>query len=398
MLWNKIVTYVFHRLTKHNVLFVKLFQALSSNNFVSKETLEIFKSFTNSAKFYENEVDYELLDKVVEKYKIQLYSTAPINAGMISIVFKGRMEDTDVIIKMKRIDIYNRLQWGYKEFGYFYKIAFWILWLFGKNDLLDTIASFVESEDYILTQCEFKDEIFAMRTMKKELDEYIEIGTITHIDKIVIPRVYNQLDETEYIVMDFLDGISCFEVSEQDKNEYIYIMGVFTTFPLISTVQHTDLHPGNMIFMNVNGVKKIGVIDFGMFVTNTKKIQSALLGLTDLYVKQRDASHNYYKYVNQFLEPMLDERLLTKEQLHTLNLNSIELITDMIEGRLTENNMRRIFKNMCSVVPEMNPKFDIELIKILLGNTMACATLFSLTQDIELVGSYQKRIFKEVVS
>jgi len=395
---NKCISLAIVWLTKRNVLFVKLFQALSSNNFVSDETLQLFKSFTNSAKFYENEVDYELLDQVVDKYKIQLYSSKPINAGMISVVFKGRIDDTDVVVKMKRIDIYNRLHRGYKEFGYLYIAAYWLLWLFRQHEMLDTIASFVESEDYILTQCEFKDEIYAMQTMRKELEDYSEMGSITNIDKIVVPHVYNTNDETEYIVMEFLEGRSVFELEESEKLEYLGIAIVFTCFPLISTIQHTDLHPGNVVFVNVNGVKKIGIIDFGMFIVNTPKLQKALFNLTEFYIKKRDMSYKYYDHINQLLETSVDLTLLTDDQLNRLNFISKELISDMIEGRLTENNIRRIYKQMRAVAPKFDAKLDINLIKILLGNTMACATMFALTDDINLVGNIQQRVFKEIVS
>lgn len=398
MIWNSFLTYVFQRLTKHNVLFVKLFQAFSSNNFVSKNTLEIFKSFTNSAKFYENEVDYELLDKVVDKYKIQLYSNKPINAGMISVVFKGRIDDTDVVVKMKRIDIYNRLQSGYKEFGNVYKFAFYILRLFGKHDLLNTIASFVESEDYILTQCEFKDEMYAMRTMREELEEYSEMGTITHIDKLVVPKVYNQPEETEYIVMEFLEGRSAFELEEDDKLDYLEIAVVITCFPIISTIQHTDLHPGNVIFMNVNGVKKVGIIDFGMFVVNTEKIQSALFSLSELCVNKRDLSHNYVQYFCVTFEPEIDWKTLNQTQYNELNGTSKQLIEDMIGGNLTESHVRLMFEKAKRVYSAHEIRINIDMVKMLLGITMVCATAFTLTKDINVIGKFQERTFKEIVS
>ena len=375
---------------------MKLFQALSSNNFVSKDTLKIFKSFTNSAKFYENEVDYLLLDKVVEQYNIKLHDCKPINAGMISVVFKGSIDDKDVVIKMKRIDIYNRLQRGYKEFGFLYKIVFYCLWLFGKHALLDTIASFVDSEDYILTQCEFKDEIYAMRTMKQEIEEHR--GNITNMDRLVVPHVYNEPNETEYIVMEFLDGVSSFDVKQEDKKEYLEIACVFTTFPLISTIQHTDLHPGNMIFMNVNGVLKVGVIDFGMFVINTPTIQSALFNLSELYIKKRDLSFNYARHFSVVYEPVLDWEQLTESQYNKLNVLSKQMIEDTINGNLTETHIRKMFNQVKLAIPETQIRINIDMVKILLGNTMACATMFSLTNDIQLIGEIQQRVFKEIIS
>jgi hypothetical protein len=150
--------------------------------------------------------------------------------------------------------------------------------------------------------------------------------------------------------------------------------------------------------MMIDGIKKIGIIDFGMFIINTPKIQSALFGLTELYIKERDLTYNYVKHVNSCLEQTVDESQMTETQFQSINKTSKELITDMIEGRLTENNIRKCIKNMKSQIPNIPVILDINLIKILLGNTMACATLFSMTNDIVLVGEIQKRTFKEIIS
>jgi len=341
-------------------------------------------------------VDYELLDKIVDKYKIQLYSNKPINAGMISVVFKGKIDVKEVVIKMKRIDIYNRLQRGYKEFGIFYKFAFWILWLFGKHDLLNTIASFVESEDYILTQCEFKDEIYATNKMREELKEFSEIGTITHIDKLVVPQVYNETEETEYIVMDFLDGRSVFELEENEKMEYLNIIMVMTAFPLISTIQHTDLHPGNVICMNVNGVRKVGIIDFGMFVVNTKRMQSALFHLAEMCINKRDLSHNYIQHFGNTCEPPIDWQNISREHYNALNEISKQLIEDMMTGNLTETHIRNMVNKVQLIVPHI--KVHIDMVKILLGNTMACASVSALTNDYSVLAEFEQRVVKEIVS
>jgi predicted unusual protein kinase regulating ubiquinone biosynthesis (AarF/ABC1/UbiB family) len=398
MFWDSFILNIITRLTKHNVLFVKLFQALSSNDYVSDSVLEIFKSFTNSAKFYENEVDYELLDRVVEKYNIQLYSNKPINAGMISVIFKGRIDDVDVVIKLKRIDIYARLQRGYREFGYLYKLIYNVLRLFGKHELLNTIASFVESEDYILTQCEFKDEIYAMETMKREFEEYSEIGTIKYIDRLVVPRVYNEPGETDYIVMEFLEGVSAFDVEENDKREYLHMLCLCLAFPLVSIIQHTDLHPGNLIFMNVNGVKKLGMIDFGMFVVNTPKIQSGLFHLSEMAINKRDLSHNYVKHFGVMYEPEIDCGKLDELQYNKLNQLARQMIDDLISGKLTEPHVREMFTKVQSALGNSLIRINIDAVKILLGNTMVCATIFSLTNDLEVISEVQQLVVKDIMS
>jgi predicted unusual protein kinase regulating ubiquinone biosynthesis (AarF/ABC1/UbiB family) len=183
-----------------------------------------------------------------------------------------------------------------------------------------------------------------------------------------------------------------------DKLEYMKIACVFTSFPLISTIQHTDLHPGNMIFMKVNGVLKLGIIDFGMFVVNTPAIQKALFSLTELFIHQRDDSSNYVKHFSVVYEPVLKWEQLAEPQYRRLNVLAKQMTDDMISGNLTESHIRNMFVKVKQVLPDIQMKINIDMVKILLGNTMVCATVFSLTNDIQLIGELQQRVFKEIIS
>jgi hypothetical protein len=74
-------------LTNHNILFVKLFQVLSTNELLSPGFLSYFKECTNNYSCYSSDVDHELLDEILKTHQLALCSSRPINAGMIALVY-----------------------------------------------------------------------------------------------------------------------------------------------------------------------------------------------------------------------------------------------------------------------------------------------------------------------
>ena len=158
--YDEYIRLVLLNLTQSNVLFIKLFQSLSANKSVSPHMLTLFRKNTNSSEYYQDDIDYKLIDQIREKYDIVIENLVPINSGMIAIVFKGNTrEGKELVIKIKRKDIAARLERGYKQFVFWYQVAKVITYPIQANDFLESIASFIESKDYIMTQCDFNNEI-----------------------------------------------------------------------------------------------------------------------------------------------------------------------------------------------------------------------------------------------
>ena len=103
-----------HRLASINILYVKVFQAIALNNSLIDEKInnQLLK-FTDNAPWNYNDINFEELIEVTDKYDIILPDgyDSPINSGMISLVFKAykRNTNTPLIIKMKRKDIDAKL-------------------------------------------------------------------------------------------------------------------------------------------------------------------------------------------------------------------------------------------------------------------------------------------------
>ena len=355
-------------LIRHNILFVKVFQALSSNKHVSAKTLELFRSCTNKAEFYDYDIDHDLLTEITNEYNVVLDSNKPINSGMIAIVFKGYIDGKPVAIKLLRKNIEQRLKASHDEFVFFYKLFKRLLTPFGYGDIFETLTSFVDSRDYIMTQCNFVDEIGAIRQYKEEVDAYAHI---THIDKIVVPEVYNKPCETRFIIMEFLEGCNLFQIADQDKEAYGKIVATLCFIQtVLFDIHHTDLHPGNLIFMERG---RVGIIDYGMFTHTSPKVKTAVFNIMKTHhVNATD----YLENVLQLFDPVPDASQLTEEQYNVLNELGKTCYINLIDGTLTEVMIQSIVKQAKNVMPSWSASnLDFEMMKLIMSQTMNKSTV-----------------------
>ena len=101
-------------MSQKNVMITKLLQSMAGIENMPKEINDIIKKNTDNVYYTKDEIDYELLLKIVSKYNITLDSIIPINSGMIAIVFSGvNAEKKRIVIKIKRIDIQKRIAHSY---------------------------------------------------------------------------------------------------------------------------------------------------------------------------------------------------------------------------------------------------------------------------------------------
>ena len=119
------------RLADINILYVKLFQAFALNNsLIDEDTNRKLLEFTDKAPWDYSDVKLGCLVEIAEKYDLYLKPgyEIPINAGMISLVFKAYKNDNrgePVIIKMKRHNIQERLNDAIDNFMFFvYLLSF----------------------------------------------------------------------------------------------------------------------------------------------------------------------------------------------------------------------------------------------------------------------------------
>jgi hypothetical protein len=85
------------RLSKVNILSVKIFQAIAlNNNLIDEFTNNYLLKYTDNAPYTADDIDNETLTKLENQYNLKFENGAiPINSGMISLVFKATKMDTN---------------------------------------------------------------------------------------------------------------------------------------------------------------------------------------------------------------------------------------------------------------------------------------------------------------
>ena len=110
--YTKLVKNIVHGLYDKNMLYVKIVQSISSNeNILNDELVEDLKDYTDKVPYSEAEVDRKLLEDIEQiqllgNKKLIIDGLLPINSGMISLVFEGRIDDKHVVVKVLRKNIY----------------------------------------------------------------------------------------------------------------------------------------------------------------------------------------------------------------------------------------------------------------------------------------------------
>ena len=380
------------RMIRHNVMLIKVFQSLSSNTLVSPSVRDLFRKQTDHAVHTDDDVDYKLLARITSEYKICLDSPSPINAGMIAVVFRGTLANGDkVAIKMKRRNIYERVAHGHRDFVGIYNKARIVLRPFKRYyDILANLQSFVDTGDYILSQCVFDDEIATMKQMREDCRE---------TPKFVIPKVLNGKEAgADYIVMDFLEGRDCFSVPDEEKHIYGTEFFRFTWHTLyITKYNHTDLHPGNIICMSDG---RVGIIDFGMKLEMNDKLRKSLIAMITTGAERE---RNPKKKIDILIimadnfEPRLAVETLTSEQYDALNNQCIDVFYATYKGDLDESKFNAGIQTLKEATKQTHLRFNLDLFHMLMALSMSQATARLLLSNEDDLRRVMKTTLREAM-
>jgi predicted unusual protein kinase regulating ubiquinone biosynthesis (AarF/ABC1/UbiB family) len=252
-----------NRLASINILYVKIFQAIASNNSIIDDKInDKLLRFTDNAPWNYSDINVSDIIEVTNVYDIVLENgfEKPINAGMISLVFMAYKRGTlePLIIKMKRNNIENKLASAIENLQTFmYLLSFFPL--INKYQIAEVVNKNI---DIITHQTNFLEEVENMIVMKENCKnlKYVKIPSVRKNVTKKYPNI---------IIMDYIDGIKINEIEEKDYEGFarqVMKFGFVTT--MIHGITHGDLHSGNILFIkDVNDDKyphKIGVIDFGI--------------------------------------------------------------------------------------------------------------------------------------
>lgn len=266
---NRLLIDFVETLSKDNIFYIKIFQGIGSNtNIFNEKQSEYLKKFLDKVPYKISELYDELneeLNKVGEKneeLKIDLDTLEIINSGIIGIVYKAKMNDKTIVIKVIKNNIRNKIYDALYEYEKIIKVLKYFS-LF-KFYYIDDI--FYSNKELLLKQLDF---MFEVENMK------IFYENNKNTDYIEIPYVYEEFtkNNNKIIVMDYLDGKKLNEIEEDDKDNYLEQLVNFSFKSILfNRTFHCDLHPGNIIFLD--NPKRLGIIDYGIIGDITKEEQA----------------------------------------------------------------------------------------------------------------------------
>lgn len=272
------------KLASMNILYVKIFQAFALNqHLIDNRINQRLLKFTDQAPWTYDDIPFTELMSMVKQYNIELpdgyYN--PINAGMISLVFKGYERDCPdkpVIIKVKRKHIQQTLE---DAIDTLLCIVDWLSMfpLFGCYQIAEVIR---KNAEIVRHQTNFLEEVDNMNRIRENCK---------HLKYVVIPQAKRVITENypDIIVMNYIDGMKLGQISTDDYESFAKLVvkfGLVTS--MIHGVTHGDLHGGNILFIrDMNDCKtphKIGVIDFGIIYEIHPKYKSMMFDIFTQFI------------------------------------------------------------------------------------------------------------------
>lgn len=385
----------FIKMFRKNVLHTKILQMLGGVNCGSDYVTNHIKESMNNVKYTHDEIDYPTLLYVVSEYSIKLTNVEPINAGMVSLVYSGvDASDNEVIIKIKRNNIYDRIAYDFKQIKSLITILDRLSFVFSSIiPIIDKIRSIVETEDYVLSQCNFTQEITAMKSIKQVIDKYSDCTTI--------PICYNKTKDIDsdcinFILMDKITGTECLLVPDEDNEILCGLISKFTfTTMCHSEYYHMDLHPGNILLLDNNGIKKLGVIDFGMNLKPSENIKSFERFCSNRMLGRADECDVLDIFKFSFAQP-LEINNLTIEEKEQLTEIANSFITCSVNGKIDESIIHTHLRKCKIILKNCNLTLSLEFVKFSMGLSMMLSSLKTLINDPVKMTVIMKKSLSEV--
>lgn len=356
--YNCFVINISDKLSKKNLFYGKILQTISTNNdFFTPEINNYLLKYTNQVDFSEKDYNinhiidtFNLINNNSTDYKIDVNNLIQINSGIISVVFKGKMEKKilndnseyeivkqDIVIKLLRNDIEKYVNDSFENINYLINILYIIIPSIKYINIKNIIN---ESKESIILQIDFENEVNNIRKFKNKNKKN---------DYIIVPEPYEIF--TKYnkniVVMDYIEGREINKINENEKKIYLTQLASFgIKCILYDGLYHCDIHPGNILFIDdkknnyygnendyindkFNGLK-IGIIDYGIIGNITEEEQILYFNFFKLMF-EKNFNELSRIILNVFTEPIdnntnylfNDEKLYLINRLEKIAINTI---------------------------------------------------------------------------
>ena len=201
-----------------------------------------------------------------------------MKSGMIALVYHAKLNSRDIVIKVLRNGIKEKLVDALDKLSLLISLLNFIPIL--KNLQLTTLLS--ENYYSLLSQTDF---VMEKQNIQRMYDN------CKHTSYLAIPRVYHEFTENDnsVIVMTYLEGRKLEELEDDEKDRYSLLVAKFGMKCLLfNRFYHADLHPGNILFMKDGEEYKIGILDYGVMGEITQEEQDAFYRFLVCLSKTKD--------------------------------------------------------------------------------------------------------------
>ena len=256
-----------------------------------------------------------------------------IGTASIGVVYKAVLHDGQkVVVKVRRPNITKNILTDFEI----------LLFIVQKLEK-------VSGEIKFLGMSKMISDFF--KSMHNELNFLVEAQNCERLRKnlevidkeglLVVPKVYRELSTQEVLVLEFLDGKpfnefhSVEEVGSDVMAKVMRSVELFVHTLLSDGFFHADLHGGNFFILKD---RRIGIIDFGLMGTLSKKNRANLIAILYSVV-----THNYENLVNEFLEVAEYESIPDEEEL-TRDLK--DAISPYVGLSVQETNMAELVRGI----------------------------------------------------
>lgn len=316
--------------------FIKLGQLMSTREDILEPSLiRELKLLQNQVKGIPFDVARKVIEENLDKKLEEVFASideTPIGTASIGVVYQAQLHNGNkVVVKVRRPNIARLILTDFE-------ILFFIVQKLER----------VSSEIRVLGMSKMISDFF--KSMQHELNFLIEAQNcerlkknIEAIDKdkfLVFPQIYREYTTQEVLVMEFLEGKPFNSFKAEDVGPDIIAkieksVDLFIHTLLADGFFHADLHGGNFFVLSD---RRIGVIDFGLMGSLSKKNRANLIAILYSVVTQ-----NYDNLVYEFLEVAEYESVPDHEELIRDMKDSI---SPFIGLSVKETNVTELVRNL----------------------------------------------------
>jgi predicted unusual protein kinase regulating ubiquinone biosynthesis (AarF/ABC1/UbiB family) len=385
-----------HRLASKNILYVKFFQAISlNNNLIDGAMNQELIKYTDSVPYCSDDVDWEIITNLKAVYGIDFLSnTTPINAGMISLVYKMNdgIQNQEVVVKIKRVGIEDKLNDAIEKI----KFMIYLLTFIPQLNHFNLLESFNKNIITLKNQLDFEQEVQNTMRMKDDC---------RNLKYIKIPKVYESVTKLfpNVIVMEYILGLHISKLEESDYEPFAKLVvkyGVVSSF--INGFGHGDLHAGNILFIKNGENYKLGLIDFGIVLKINEDVRDKFMAIFyDFFNKPPVEISN--DFLDCFVEPKEVFQNLPNEHRGSLVQMTGKIIENVIHGSKTANQSKLFefiihFNDYLSnndLKKKYGLYFNDDFIKMQMGLAMAHGVCLCLCKNnyIEIANQVSNEMF-----